>query len=133
VKIWVGHQSEHSMNLVMIGRFKEAATAEEVRDLIDKMRTAANSDPQEQGREEGRFGDRMLRVLSELDIRTLAPGEPEQFAYDYDVSLQGDMIQITTDELDVMGLIKVMVERGAKVELYSAHDYPDGEPSSVQE
>ncbi|EUA59807.1 hypothetical protein I550_2955 [Mycobacterium intracellulare 1956] len=32
---------------------------------------------------------------------------------------------ITTDESDVQALLKVLLDGGARVEVYSAHDYPD--------
>jgi len=39
--------------------------------------------------------------------------------------LNGSRIVVTTDELEVSGFLKLMVDKGAKVEVYSAHDYPD--------
>jgi hypothetical protein len=37
MKIWKGYGSEHSMNLVMIGHFKEACDAREAKRLIDQL------------------------------------------------------------------------------------------------
>ena len=34
-------------------------------------------------------------------------------------------IKISTDEADVSAFIKLFVESGARVEVYSAHHYPD--------
>ena len=33
MKIWTGYSSEHSMNLVLIGKFKQAKDAEAVADV----------------------------------------------------------------------------------------------------
>ena len=37
MKIWNAFGTEHSMNLVMIGRFKEVRNAEEAKRLIDRL------------------------------------------------------------------------------------------------
>lgn len=34
---------------------------------------------------------------------------------------------LTTDESEVSAFLKVMIQKEAKVEVYSAHDYPDTE------
>jgi hypothetical protein len=37
MRIWYGYGSEHSMNLVMIGRFKSAVDAEKTKEIIDQL------------------------------------------------------------------------------------------------
>jgi len=44
MKIWPGFGSEHSANLVMIGRFENAKEASDTKDVIDKLRNQVLSD-----------------------------------------------------------------------------------------
>ena len=39
--------------------------------------------------------------------------------------LKDQQVVITTDEPDVSAFLKLMVDKGARVEVFSAHDYPD--------
>ncbi len=41
--------------------------------------------------------------------------------------MEGDKIIVTTEEFEVSAFFKLMILKDAKVEIYSAHDYPDTE------
>lgn len=129
MKIWTGYSSEHSMNLVLIGKFKQAKDAEDVADVIKKLGEQATKDdayaiahapPQDQ-----RFSDGMMALIRQFQLYTLAPEELGQFNFEHSVEQDGDTIKISTDEADVSAFIKLFVESGARVEVYSAHHYPD--------
>lgn len=131
MKVWYGFGTEHSMNLVMLGRFKDAAMAETVNGIIDKFKRAVEAD-QTAGRltlgePTDTYSDEMLRLLVDLNVHSLGPDELEQFLYDVNVRRDGDSIVITTDEIAVEVFLKLMLLKGARVEVYSAHDYPDTE------
>lgn len=128
MKVWYGYGTEHSMNLVMIGRFKDADTAERAHVLIKELTTALQAE-EEAGRltvgePNDRYSDEVLKLLSDLNIHSLGPRELEQFLYDLTVRRDGDSIVVTTDETDVQALLKVFIDKGARVEVYSAHDHP---------
>jgi hypothetical protein len=129
MKIWYGFGTEHSMNLVMIGRFKDAATAETVNGIIEKFKTAVDADEAagrlRVGEPTDAYSDELLRLLMDLNVLSVGPEELEQFLYDVNVRRDGDSIVITTDESAVEAFLKLMLSRGARVEVYSAHDYPD--------
>jgi hypothetical protein len=38
---------------------------------------------------------------------------------------KGAKVVINTDEIEVSAFLKLLIDNGAKVEVYSAHDYPD--------
>ena len=125
MKVWYGYGTEHSMNLVMIGRFKDAERAHV---LIKELTTALQAE-EEAGRltvgePNDRYSDEVLKLLSDLNIHSLGPRELEQFLYDLTVRRDGDSIVVTTDETDVQALLKVFIDKGARVEVYSAHDHP---------
>lgn len=128
MKIWNEYGSEHSMNLVLIGRFKRAQDAEKVEKDIDRLSAQASKDdspfiafgePEDQ-----RFSDDMLSLLRSLNLNTLGPADLGQLVSEHHLKREGDRITVTTDEAEVSAFVKLFIEAGAKVEVFSAHDYP---------
>lgn len=128
MKIWNGYGSEHSMNLVLIGKFKRAQDAEKVEIDIDKLSAQASKDDGDSipfaKPENQRFSDDMLSLLGGLNVHSLAPSELGQLVSDYRLKREDGRITVTTDEADVSAFMKLFIEAGAKVEVFSAHDYP---------
>lgn len=126
MKVWRGYGSEHSMNLVMIGKFKDVDDAKKTKKIIDQL-TEKLTDKIEVGSTRDRYSDDTLALLKEVNIYTLRPLELEQFLYETRIKVEGDKLILTTDESEVSAFIKLMIDRGAKIEIFSAHDYPDAE------
>jgi hypothetical protein len=126
MKIWHGYGSEHSMNLVLIGQFKSVDDAKKTKEVIDLL-TEKLTDKIEVGNTRERYSEDMLSLLEEVNIYTLRPLELEQFLHDTRTQLEGDKLILTTDESEVSAFIKLMIDSGAKIEMFSAHDYPDAE------
>lgn len=128
MKIWNGYGSEHSMNLVLIGRFKRAQDAEKIEKDIDKISAQASQDDchsiQFASPESQRFSEGMLSLLSSLNVHSLAPSELGQLLSDYQLKRKDGQITVMTDEADVSAFMKLFIDAGAKVEVFSAHDYP---------
>lgn len=124
MKIWNSYGSEHSANLVMIGRFKDAASAEEAKEAIDKITAFMNSSDEEY-RGVDRYPDGIMEILKKIKLYTIAPGELEQFTLEFHIRVKDNQLIISTDELDVSALLKLMIDKGARVEVYSRDDYPD--------
>lgn len=131
MKMWHEYGSEHSMNLVMIGHFKNPDDAEKTQNLIKQLSKGLEGKV-DVGASSNRFGEDVLALLREADCHILAPSELEQFLYDTSTRVEGDQIILTTDEADVSAFLKLMIMKGAKVEVYSAHDYPDGKDGQGQ-
>ncbi len=131
MKIWHQHGSEHSANLVMIGHFENAADATKAKEIIDALTNQVAKDQANGtltlGSPSERYGNAMLDLLGKLNVMTIGPGELEQFAYEVSVKLQGNDLVLTTEEFDISAFLKVMFLKGARIEVYSAHDYPDSE------
>lgn len=130
MKIWKGYGSEHSANLVMIGYFREAHAAEEVNKLLEQLVIQVSNDAntsQDDTVPKDRFTDKMLELLETAKLYSLASAELEQLIYDVRINVDGNKIVITTDEIDVSAFLKVLIDKGARVEVYSAHDYPGTE------
>jgi hypothetical protein len=126
MKVWRGYGSEHSMNLVMIGQFKSIDEAEKVKKTIDLL-TNELTNTIEVGRPLNRYGDDVLDLLGEINCHILAPSELEQFLYEFTSKVEGERVILATEESDISAFIKLMVNEGAKIEIFSAHDYPDAE------
>lgn len=124
MKIWKSYGSEHSANLVMIGRFKDEASAEKALEAIEKVTELMGTIP-DSDRDSRRFPDEALEVLRECNAFNLSPAELEQFIFGVHPSLEGTQINIRTDEPDLSAFMKLMVDFGARVEVYCASDYPE--------
>jgi len=128
MKIWNGYGSEHSMNLVLIGRFKRAQDAEKVEKDISRLSAqvakedgyaSAFAEPEDQ-----RFSDEMLSLLLSLKLNTLGPSDLGQLVSEHHLRRENDQITVTTDEAEVSAFVKIFIEAGARVEIFSAHEYP---------
>lgn len=129
MKLWYQNGSEHSANLVMIGHFENAADATKAKEIIDALTRQVAEDQSTGtltlGSPSERYGDAMLDLLAKLNVMTIGPGELEQFAYEVGVERQGNDLVLTTEEFDISAFLKVMFLKGARIEVYSAHDYPN--------
>lgn len=129
MKLWFGYGSEHSMNLVMIGRFKEASDAAQAKQAIDRLTNHIYAEVEagrmEVGQPPDRYSQEISDVLRDVEIYTIGLAELEQFAYDVTVSIDGAQVVVKTDEIEVSAFLKVLLDKGARVEVFSAHDYPD--------
>ncbi len=66
-------------------------------------------------------------VQGSRNVRSCEPSELSQFNDDVSVELRGEKVVLTTEEYDVSAFLKIMVNSGARVEVFSGHDYPMAE------
>lgn len=128
MKIWNQHGSEHSANLVMIGHFEDVAEATKAKEIIDALTKQVAEDQDKGtlvvGSPAARYGREMLDLLGRLNVASIGPQELEQFAYEVSVKVEGSKLVLKTEEIDISAFLKVMFDRGARIEVYSAHDFP---------
>lgn len=127
MKVWHGFGSEHSANLVMIGRFKTAKDAKEALALIENITAQVKKDQENKANTDtvtGRYGREMLDLLTNANFVTVGASELEQFVYEVNVTLDGNELILTTEEYDVSAFLKLLIHHGARLDVYSAHDYP---------
>jgi hypothetical protein len=128
MKMWRGYGTEHSSNLVMIGRFKTVAGAAKAKRIIERLQEQVNADVKaglmEEGNPPQRFTDHIMELFKEVETYIVAPAELSQFTYEFSVELQGDTVVLSTEEYDVSAFLKILVNGGARVEVFSRHDYP---------
>ena len=130
MKVWHGYGTEHSMNLKLIGHFAGADEASAAVETIRILSAAAEAEREagrlEYGEPPRMFSDELLAVLSEVRIHSFAYADVEQLLYDTDVKAQGSDVVVQTDEIDVIAFVKVLLARGAKIEMYSMHEHTSG-------
>jgi hypothetical protein len=131
MKIWYQHSSEHSANLVMIGHFEDAAKAKKAEMIIDTLTKHVCKEELDGnlivGQPSERYGSEMLDFLLKLNVSSIGPRELEQFLYDVRVEVKESKIVVTTDEIEISAFLKVMLDHGARIEVYSAHNHPNSE------
>ena len=129
MKIWMGFGSEHSANLVMIGRFatpeNAVVAARELQELIDQI----VSEFDYEGFDDNPFAVFQIPAirdcLERLRLHNFSAEDISTLTMEHHLTRQGSEIRIHTDESDLGGLLKFMVHKGARIEVYSAHDHPD--------
>jgi len=128
MRLWFGYSSEHSSNLVMIGRFKDLGDATKVKEIIEQLTEQVRADEQagllKIGELADRYTDDILSLLQKVKVHSIGPAELEQFAYDVRIKVENNEVVLTTEEIDVSAFLKILLDNGARVEVYSAHDYP---------
>jgi hypothetical protein len=128
MKVWNGYGSEHSSKLIMIGHFKavlDAAAAKQIIDrLTEQIREEVKNGMMSESDPPQRLNDHIMELFREVKTYILAPAELLQFYYDISVELNGDTIIVTTDEYEVSAFMKILIDGGARVEVFSRHDYP---------
>lgn len=136
MKVWFGYGSEHSMNLVLIGRFDSPASVEAAVEMMERLRTIAEaewSDDSWRHTDEW-MTDSLRQALSGLKLHEMGRWDVDNFAYDYSTGTSGSELRIATDESEIQGFLKVLLHLGARVEIYSLHEWnEDGTPRTPHE
>ncbi|GHV47836.1 hypothetical protein FACS189499_06030 [Clostridia bacterium] len=128
MKIWKGYGTEHSANLVIIGKFKTVSDADKAKALIEDLTRLVRDEEDKKitqdGLEHGAFSKAMLEFLRSRNYPSLDYGDLKGLLYDYDLEQEFDKIIVTSDDDNFMSIIKAIVYGEGKVEVYSAHNYP---------
>ncbi len=124
MKIWNSYGSEHSANLVLIGHFKDAIAAEEAKPALEEAMEFFQNE--EFNPEADRYSDETMAVLRRLKVHSVSSSELSQFHGELSIDLKGSEIVITSDD-ELIPFLKFLIDYGARVEMYSAHAYPDAE------
>lgn len=127
MRIWNGYGSEHSMDLVLIGRFQTvtgAKAAEERMEALQALAEAAWSDDDWRSPDE-RMPRELGESLREMKLYDMGRHDVDNFALDHNVTRTAETVRIWTDESDVQGFLKVLLHYGAKVEIFSRHEWDE--------
>ncbi|WP_028002881.1 MULTISPECIES: DUF6375 family protein [Sinorhizobium/Ensifer group] len=126
MKIWNGYGSEHSANLVIIGKFADASAARDNLALFNEAIKVAQSDydsgKYNNAAQKREFSDAMMDLYRRTQL-SLGYTDPEQLIYEFNAKQDGNKVIITTEENDINAVIKILLHGNAKIEVYSAHDH----------
>lgn len=133
MRIWHSYGSEHSMNLVLIGRFQSLSAAEAATERMKVLQELADAQWSDDDwrRQDDRMDEAVIARLRELELYDFSRTDLDMFAFDHSVEHHDTTLRIRTDESEVQGFLKVFIDLGARVEVFSAHAWnDDGTPRS---
>ena len=123
MKFWTGYGSEHSANLVMLGKFK---TAEDATGFLAELEKLERLIQEDDGGDDV-FREIPKKIIDEVfngHIRfcnDFAPKDLEDFRMDLQRRQRSDdrtIVEFKSDVTGWAGLIKMMVNAGARVEVF---------------
>ncbi|WP_026911927.1 DUF6375 family protein [Patulibacter minatonensis] len=130
MKVWIGYGSEHSSNLKLIGRFQTEEAAKAAEQLFERLRDRVYADLDAETYDGDQdsppdLSDEIAELLRELKLYSVGPADVENFAYDHSVRREGADFVLTTDENNIGGFVKILVDVDAKIEIFSLHSHTD--------
>lgn len=134
MKVWFGFGSEHSMNLVLIGHFESPARVDAAVEQMERLRQLAEAEWPEDSweRTEERMTGTLMDALWDLGVYDMGRWDVDIFAYEHHIEKNGAELRIKTEESEIQGFLKVLLHLGARVEVYSLHNWSaDGTPKSA--
>lgn len=135
MRIWHGYGSEHSMDLVLVGTFETVSGAEAAADAMKALKALAEagwSDDDWRRRDE-RMPPALAEELAGLSLYDMGRADVDLYAFDHSVEHKESesVVRVRTEESDVQGFLKVLLGFGAKVQVFSRHNWnDDGTPQS---
>ncbi len=136
MKVWYGFGAEHSSNLVLIGHFVSSGdaqvAAQEILKIVDVVQREFDYEEFDDDPMSVFTIEPLVEVLKELNLHSVSGEELEQLNRQSSVQAEGSRVVIRTEELDIGGFLKFLIGKGAHVEVYSLHDFPDGPPDDTE-
>jgi Family of unknown function (DUF6375) len=131
VRIWQSYGSEHSMDMVLIGTFETVAGAQaaaEQMEVLTALAEAVWSDDNWR-RQADRMPGALAEELAKLNLYEMGRADVDIYAFEHTVERDESTVRVWTDESEVQGFLKVLVHFGARVEVFSRHQWnEDGTP-----
>lgn len=135
MKVWVGFGSEHSANLRMIGRFatpEDAAMAQrQLEQLCELVVENFDRDRFEENPMAWYLNETLVKNLMDLGLYNFAPEDLESLIGEHTVRRVGAELRIQTDESTISGFLRFLIDSPARVEVYSAHHFPEDESTGT--
>jgi hypothetical protein len=131
MRIWHSYGSEHSMDLVLVGTFETVSGAEAAIERMEALKALANVEWSDDDwrRPDERMPDTLTNELIKLKLYEMGRPDVDIYAYDHSIERNGSTVRIRTEESEVQGFLKVLLHLGARVEVFSRHNWnEDGTP-----
>ncbi len=134
MRLWHSYGSEHSMDLVLVGRFETVSGAEAAIERMEALKALAEAEwPDDDWRRpEERMPDALVKELIKLNLYEMGRSDVDIYSYEHSIQRIGSTVQIRTDESEIQGLLKVLLNLGARVEVFSPRRWnEDGTPRTA--
>lgn len=131
MRIWHSYGSEHSMDLVLVGTFETVSGAETAIERMEALKALADAEWSDDDwrRPDERMPDSLTNELIKLKLYEMGRSDVDIYAYEHSIKRNGSIIRIRTEESEVQGFLKVLLHLGARVEVFSRHNWnEDGTP-----
>lgn len=119
------------MDLMLIGTFETVSGAEAAIERMEALKALAETawSDDDWRRPDERMPDSLVDDLSKLKLYEMGRSDVDIYAYEHTVERQGSTVRVWTEESEVQGFLKVLIHLGARVEVFSRHDWnEDGTP-----
>lgn len=123
MKIWNSYSGEHSAKLKIIGTFKTVEDATAAENLFQELYKIAE---QEKLEAKNYYQDPEFKeIVEKYNFYSATFQDIKDLVYfGHSFEREENKITILSDDLEVQGLIKILIDNSAKIELFSRHDYP---------
>jgi hypothetical protein len=131
VRVWHSYGSEHSMDLVLIGSFETVSGAEAAVERMSALKIIAEAawSDDDWRRPDERMPDELAEELRRLRLYEMGRSDVDIYAFEHTVERDGSTVRVWTEESEVQGFLKVLIHLGARVEVFSRHNWnEDGTP-----
>lgn len=113
------------MDLILIGRFEAVENAKQAVEKMEALKTLADaewSDDSWQDHDE-RMPETLRQGLFKLELYEMGRFDVDNYVYEHKVERNKTDVRIWTDESEVQGFLKVLINLGARVEVFSRHEW----------
>jgi len=126
MRIWVSFSGDFTGILKIIGTFKSAEDASAAADAFNAM-LAVNDKTVKKTEGGTEFSDELMQVFNTHALPHFS-SEHELAEFEAYTAVQSEGNKIVTEQrgLEIEALLKVLVSKEAKIELYRLKDYPNG-------
>jgi hypothetical protein len=131
MRIWHSYGSEHSMDLVLVGKFETVSGAEAAIEQMEALKALAQAEWSDDDwrRQDERMPDSLVAELRKLKLYEMGRSDVDIYYFDHSVERNGSTVRVWTEESEVQGFLKVLIHLGARVEVFSRHHWnEDGTP-----
>jgi hypothetical protein len=131
MRIWHSYGSEHSMDLVLVGKFETVSGAEAAIEQMEALKALAQAEWSDDDwrRQDERMPDSLAAELRKLKLYEMGRSDVDIYYFDHSVERSGSIVRVWTEESEVQGFLKVLIRLGARVEVFSRHHWnEDGTP-----
>lgn len=135
MRIWYNYGSEHSMNLVLVGTFQSVSAPQAAVERMEALQALAEREWSADGwrRQDEWMSDAALDTLRELKLYDMGRANVYMFAFEHTIERSESTVRIAIDESDVEGFLKVLIDLGARVEVFSRHEWNDDGTARIRD